>query len=119
MNSIFRNTAVALFVAATATCMASAQQTSTWTNQRGNTVTDTRSLQNGQYTNDRSVTSPSGKTHTNDFTASRNSNGRPVTSDTRTGANGRSVNRTTTHGFYGNRTTVTGPNGNSRTYRRR
>ena len=49
MNSIFRNTAVALFVAATATCMASAQQTSTWTNQRGNTVTDTRSLQNGQY----------------------------------------------------------------------
>ena len=119
MISILRNTAVALFVAATATSMASAQQTSTWTNQRGSTVTDTRSLQNGQYSNDRSVTSPNGATHTNDFTASRNSNGRVVTSDTRTGANGRSINRTTTHGFYGNKTNVTGPNGHARTYYRR
>lgn len=115
MNSILRNTAIALSIALTAGATF-AQQTSTWTNGRGNTVTDTHSRQDSQYTNDRTVTTPSGKTHTNDFTASRNSNGRVVTSDTRTGNNGRSVNRTTTHGYYGNRSTVTGPNGHSRTY---
>lgn len=95
-----------------------AQQTSTYTNRYGDTVTDTRSLQNGQYTNDRTVTAPNGNTRTNDFTASRNSNGRVVTSDTHTGPNGKTVNSTTTHGRYGNKTTVTGPNGHSRTYYR-
>jgi hypothetical protein len=99
--------------------MAAAQQTATYTNRRGDTVTDTHTRQNGQYTNDKTVTTPNGKTHTNDFTASRNNNGRPVTSDTRTGADGKSVTKTTTHGAYGNKTTVTGRNGHSRTYYRR
>lgn len=119
MISILRASAIALGVALTTAGIATAQ-TSTWTNRRGDTVTDTRSVQNGQYTNNRTVTAPNGATHTNNYTASRNSNGRVVTSDTKTGPNGKSVNRTTTHGYYGNRTTVTGPNGNSRTaYRRR
>ena len=111
-----RNMSIALCMAAVATVMAAAQQTTTWTNRRGDTVTDSRSLQNGQYTNDRTVTAPNGRTHSNDFTASRNSNGRVVTSDTKTGPNGRSASETTTHGRYGSKTTATGPNGNSRTY---
>ncbi len=119
MTLTLQNTVLALCVALTAITTASAQQTATYTNRRGDTVTDTRALQNGQYTNDKTVTAPNGSTHANDFTASRNANGRVVASDTRTGANGRAVNRTTTHGYYGNKTTVTGPNGNSRTYRRR
>src|SRR5579884_4527407 len=45
--------------------------------------------------NDKSVTKPNGKTSTNDFSASRNANGKLVTSDTRTGANGRSATKTT------------------------
>lgn len=119
MIPMFRNVAVVFCAALMMAVAAIGQQTSAWTNRRGNTVTDTRSWQNGQYTNDRAVTTPNGYTHTNDFTATRNSNGRVVTSDTRTGANGRSVNRTTTHGYYGNRTTLTGPNGHSRTFYRR
>jgi hypothetical protein len=114
-----RNVTLALSVALMATGLGTAQQTTSYTNRRGDTVTDTHSLQNGQYTNDKTVTAPNGNTRTNDFTASRNSNGRLVTSDTRTGPNGRSATETTTHGRYGNRTTVTGPNGHSRTYRRR
>ncbi|HEY4380904.1 MAG TPA: hypothetical protein VGN01_11200 [Acidobacteriaceae bacterium] len=94
-----------------------AQQTTTHTNRYGDTVTDTRTQQNGVYDSERSVTAPNGATHTNDFTADRNSNGRVVTSDTHTGANGHTVSSTTTHGFYGGgRTTVTGPKGASRTY---
>jgi len=118
MNLSFRKAAFALGAALIATTLASAQQTTTYTNRQGNTVTDTRSLQNGQYTNDKSVTAPNGQTHTNDYTVSRNANGHVVTSDTRTGTHGKSINRTTTHGYYGNKTTVTGPNGKSRTYRR-
>lgn len=96
-----------------------AQQTTTYTNRWGDTVTDTRSLQNGQYTNNKTVTTPNGKTYTNQKTDSLNANGRVVTQDTRTGPNGKSTNRTTTHGYYGNKTTVTGPNGGSRTFYRR
>ena len=70
---------------------ASAQTTVTRTNRRGDTVTDTRSLQNGQYTNDKTVTSPSGRTYTKDKTGYINANGRPVTQTTRTGPNGKSV----------------------------
>jgi hypothetical protein len=118
MNLNLGKAAFALGTALIATTLASAQQATTYTNRRGDTVTDTRSLQNGQYTNDKSVTAPNGRTDMNDYTAGRNANGHVVTSDTRTGANGKSVNRTTTHGYYGNKTTVTGRNGNSRTYRR-
>jgi hypothetical protein len=63
-----------------ATGLGAAQQTTSYTNRRGDTVTDTHSLQNGQYTNDRTVTAPNGNARTNDFTASRNSNGRLVIS---------------------------------------
>jgi hypothetical protein len=119
MTPSLKQAVLVLCVALTVTLTVSAQQTTAYTSRRGSTVTDTRSLQNGQYTNDKTVTTPNGKTHTNDFTASRNANGHVVTSDTRTGPNDRSVNKTTTHGYYGNKTTVTGPNGNSRTYRRR
>lgn len=66
----FRNSTLFAIVLLAATSVASAQQTSTSTNRRGDTVTDTHSLQNGQYTNDRSVTAPNGNTHTNDFAAS-------------------------------------------------
>lgn len=119
MVSIVRNSLLALCVVVAGGGPGSAQQTSTWTNRRGDTVTDTRSLQSGAYTNDRTVTALNGRTHTNDFTASRNANGRLVTSDTRTGPNGRSATKTTTHGFYGNRSTLAGPNGHSRTFYRR
>ena len=108
-----------LCAAALLTGISNAQQTTTRTNRNGDTVTDTRSLQNGQYTNDKTVTAPNGKTHTNDSTANRNSNGRLVTSDTRTRSNGRSVTSSTTHRANSNRTTVTGPNGHSRTFLRR
>ena len=96
-----------------------AQETTTRTNRYGDTLTDTRSAQNGVLTNDKVVTTPNGKTFTKDKTNSINSNGRDVTNVTRTGPNGKSVNRNTTHGYYGNRTTVTGPQGGSRTYYRR
>jgi hypothetical protein len=119
MNPTTKKTALTLLMALAALGTASAQQTTTYTNRRGDNVTDTRTLQNGQYTNDRTVTMPNGETRTNDFTASRDGNGRLVSSDTHTGVNGRSVTKSTTHGFYGNRTTVTGPNGRSRSYYRR
>lgn len=103
-----------------ATAAAQAQSTTTThNNRRGDTVTDTTSTLNGVYTNHKTVTTPKGRTHTNDYTSSINSNGRRVTTDSRTGPNGRTVSRTTTHGAYRNRTTVTGPNGNSRRYVRR
>lgn len=70
------------------------------------------------YTNDQTVTTPNVKTRSNDFTASRNSHGRLVTSEAHTGVNGTSETKTTTDGAYGNKTTVTGPNGHSRTYYR-
>ena len=96
-----------------------AQESTTRTNRWGDTVTDTRSLQNGILSNDKVVTTPNGKTFTKDKTDSINSNGRVLTNVTRTGPNGKSVERNTTHGYYGNRTTITGPNGGSRTYYRR
>jgi len=114
-----KQTALVLGAALAMGVAAEAQHTTTYTNRRGDTVTDTHTRQNGTYTNDKTVTTPTGKTHTNDYTATRNANGRPVTTDTRTGANGRSASRTTTHGARGNKTTVTGPNGHSRTYYRR
>lgn len=118
MIRVVRNTALALCTFLVVGAIADAQQTTTYTDHKGDTVTDSRSLQNGTYTNDRTVTSPKGKTRSNDYTASRNSNGRLVTSDTHTGVNGRSETKTTTHGARGNKTTVTGPNGHSRTYYR-
>jgi len=118
MTAILRNAAVTLCAVVMATGIAAAQQTTTHTNTKGDTVTDTGSLQNGTYTNDRTVTTPNGKTRSNNFTGSRNSLGRLVTSDTHTGVNGRSETKTTTHGANGNKTTVTGPNGHSHTYYR-
>lgn len=119
MITSLKQAALALCMALAMTSAVEAQQTTTYTNRRGDTVTDTHSRQNGQYTNDKTVTTPNGKTHTNDYTATRNANGRPVTTDTRTGPNGKSATRTTTHGRAGNKTTVTGPNGHSHTYYRR
>jgi len=100
------------------TTFASAQSSVTHTNRWGDTVTDTRSLQNGQYINDKTITTPSGRTYTRDETAYRNSNGRLITQTTRTGPNGKSVTSKTFHGAYANTTRVTGPNGGSRVYRR-
>lgn len=94
------------------------QSTVTRTNRQGDKVTDTRSLQNGQYTNDKTITSPSGKTYTKDKTGYINNNGRLVTQSTRTGPSGKSVTSQTLHGRYANTTRVTGPNGGSRVYRR-
>jgi hypothetical protein len=119
MRRSFTRAAFILIAGLSLTGIANAQQTNTYTNGRGDTVTDTRSLQNSVYSNDKSVTTPNGKTFRNDKTDSLNGNGGGVTNDTRTGPNGRFVSRTTTHGYYGNRTTVTGPNGHSRTYFRR
>lgn len=116
MNHVSKNAVMAFGAILLLTGTIKAQQTTTYTNRRGDTVTDTTNYQNGQYTNDKAVTAPNGKTHTNDYTSSVNSNGHLVTSDTRTGPNGRSATSTTTHGWRGNKTTVTGPNGNSRTY---
>jgi len=98
--------------------LANAQSTVTYTNRRGDTVTDTRSLQNGQYTNDRTITGPNGKTYTRDKTSYVNGNGRVITQATRTGPNGKSVTSTTRHGTFANTTRVTGPNGGTRVYRR-
>jgi hypothetical protein len=97
---------------------AGAQSTITYTNRWGDTVTDTRSLQNGVYTNDKTVTSPSGRTYTKDMSGYLNGNGRLITQTTRTGPNGGSVTSRTWHGPYTNVTPVTGPNGGSRVYRR-
>ena len=97
---------------------ANAQTTVTRTNRWGDTVTDTRSLQRGQYTNDKTVTSPSGRTYTKGKTVYVNGNGRLVTQTTRTGPNGKSVTSQTYHGPYANTTRVSGPNGGSRIYRR-
>ena len=81
----------AFIIATTLACgtFAGAQSTVTYTNRRGDTVTDTRSLQNGLYANDKTVTSPSGRTYTKNMTGYRNANGRVVTQTTRTGPNGR------------------------------
>lgn len=108
-----------LCVGLTLATTAEAQQTTSYTNRWGDTVTDTRSRQNGTVTNDRTVTTPNGKTFTNDRTASRDSNGRPVVQDTRTRPNGKSVNATTTYGRFRDTRTITGPNGGSRTFYRR
>lgn len=54
--------------------LANAQSTVTYTNRRGDTVTHTRSLQNGQYTNDKTITGPNGKTYTKDRTSYVNGN---------------------------------------------
>jgi hypothetical protein len=110
--------AVVLGASLACATFASAQSTVTYTNRWGDTVTDTRSLQNGVYTNDKAVTSPSGRTYTKDMTGYVNGNGRLVTQTTRTGPNGRSVTSKTWHGPYSNVTRVTGPNGGSRVYRR-
>ena len=118
MKLITRSAALLLAAVLSLAGALDAQQTTTYTNRQGDTVTDSHGAQNGVYTNDKTVTAPDGATRTNDFTASRNSNGRPVTSDSRTGFNGRTESSTTTHGYYGNRTTVTGPNGHSRTFYR-
>lgn len=88
MNRMKARMAFALFAVLSFTATLKAQQTTTYTNNRGDTVTDTRSLQNGQYTNDKTITTPNGKTYSNDQTASLNNNGRLVTQDTRTGPNG-------------------------------
>jgi hypothetical protein len=84
-----------------------------------NSVTDTRSLQNDQYTNDKTVTAPNGQTYTNDKTVSRNGSGQVVSQDTQTGPNGRSATATDTRslqsGQYTNDKTVTGPNGKTYT----
>jgi len=97
---------------------ASAQSTVTRTNRWGDTVTGTRSLQNGQYIHDKTVTSPNGRTYTRDTTGHLAGNGRLVTQTTRTGPNGKSVTSQTYHGAYANTTKVTGPNGGTRVYRR-
>jgi len=107
-------TGTLLFAAAT-----NAQTTTTRTTRGGGTVTSTRSVQNGEYTKHRTVTSARGRVYSETKTQSVNANGHVVTTSTRTGPNGESVHRTTTHGYYGNKTTVTGPNGGSRTYVRR
>jgi hypothetical protein len=98
---------------------AGAQSTVTYTNRWGDTVTDTRTLRNGQFTNDKTVTSPSGRIYTKDMTGYLNGNGRLITQTTRTGPNGRSLSSKTWHGPYSNVTRLTGPNGGSRVYRRR
>ena len=60
-----------LSVALSLTGAIEAQQNYTYTTAAGNTVSDTRSQQNGQYTNSRTVTSPSGQTYTNDHRGRR------------------------------------------------
>jgi hypothetical protein len=94
-------------------------QTTTRTTRGGATVTSTRSVQNGVYAKQRSVTTARGRVYSDTKTQSVNGNGRVVTTNSRTGPNGGSVSRITTHGYYGNKTTITGPNGGSRTYLRR
>ena len=118
MNSTLKYAPLTICAALAITGSAGAQQTTTRTNQRGDTVGDTRSVQSGEYTNDRTVITPNGKVHTSSYTASRNASGGLVTTDTHTGPNGRSATSTTTHGWRGNKTTVTGPNGRSHTYYR-
>jgi len=98
---------------------ANAQTTTTRTTRGGGTVTSTRSVQNGEYTKHRTVTTAQGRVYSESKTQSVNANGRVVTTNKRTGPNGKSVSRTTTHGYHGNKTTITGPNGGSRTYVRR
>jgi hypothetical protein len=84
----------------------------------GRTVTDTRTLQHGQYTNNKTVTSPSGRTYTKNVTGYLSGSGRLMTQTRRTGPNGRSVTSKTWHGTYSAVTRVSGPNGGSRVYRR-
>jgi hypothetical protein len=119
MKFTSKRTAVVLAALLPLATVALAQQTTTYTNRWGDSVTDTRSLQNGQYTNDKSVTNPNGKTFTNDKTASLNNNGRLATQDILTRPNGKSASKDTTYGRYGSRSTVTGPNGGSHTFYRR
>jgi hypothetical protein len=98
---------------------ARAQGTTTRTNRRGATITDTRSVQGGQYTNHKTVTTAQGKTYSKSKSQSVGPHGRILTTNTRTGPNGKSTSRVTAHGRYGNMTTVAGPNGGSRTFVRR
>jgi hypothetical protein len=95
-----------------------AQNTVTYTNRWGDRVTDTRSLQNGEYINNKTVTAPNGKTYTRDKTSYVNGNGHVITQATRTGPNGKSVTSASRYGRYGKVTRVTGPNGGTRHYRR-
>ncbi len=118
MGLTSKYTALALGVFLGLAPFAGAQSTITHTNRRGDTVTDTRSLQNGQYSSNKTITTPSGQTYTKDKSGYLNKNGRPVTSATRTGPNGKSVTTTTNHGRYARTTKVTGPKGGSRIYRR-
>jgi hypothetical protein len=115
MNQLCKHAIFILGLTLSLTGAIEAQQTSIYTTPQGNSVTDTRSLQNGQYTNDKTVTGPNGKTYTNDKTSSVNNNGHPVTTDTMTGPNGKSASSTTTYGRDGSKTTVTGPNGHRAT----
>jgi hypothetical protein len=108
----------ALMAFLASTTLGTAQSTVTYTNRRGDTVTDTRSLQSGQYTNNKTITSPTGKTYTKDKTGYVNGNGTPVTQTTRTGPNGKSVTSKTWHRPYAKTTRVTGPGGGTRIYRR-
>jgi hypothetical protein len=117
MSLRIKSAALAIGMSLACATFAAAQRTVTYTNRRGDTVTDTRSLQNGQYVNDKTVTSPTGRAYTKDTTGYLNGNGRPITQTTRTGPNGKSVSSKTWHGPYSNVTRVTGPNGGSRVYR--
>jgi hypothetical protein len=119
MNQICKRALFVLGVALSLAGATKAQQTTTYTTPQGNSVTDTRSVQNGQYTNDRTATGRNGETYTNDKTTSLNGNGHPVTTDTATGPNGKSASATSTYGRYGSRTTATGPNGHTGTFYRR
>jgi len=118
MSLKIKYAALVLGVSLSCATFAAAQKTVTYTNRWGDTVTDARSLQKGQYTNDKTVTSPSGRTYIKDTTGHLNGNGRPVTQTTRTGPNGKSETSKTWHGPNSNVTRVTGPNGGSRVYRR-
>jgi hypothetical protein len=118
MNQRYKQAIFILGLTLSLTGAIEAQETSTYTTQ-GNSVTDTRSLQNDQYTNDKTVTAPNGQTYTNDKTVSRNGSGQVVSQDTQTGPNGRSATATDTRslqsGQYTNDKTVTGPNGKTYT----
>lgn len=91
------------------------QNVRTATSPSGASATATRTYQNGQYTDNKSATSASGKSVSSDKTASVNGNGHLVTSDTVTGAKGGGANATTTHTRFGSKTTVTDSHGKSAT----
>jgi hypothetical protein len=119
MNQLYKWAIFILGLALSLTGAIEAQETSTHTTPQGNSLTDTRSLQDGQYTNDKTVTAPNGQTYTNDKTMSHNGSGQVVSQDTQNGPNGRSATATDTrsleNGQYTNDKTVTGPNGKTYT----